>query len=58
MGRTQETLYVKPREHSKEWCGINDKVYTGNGILVMLLTGDAKLNYIFDMLISVPFKLS
>lgn len=42
MGRTQETLYVKPRERSKEWCGINDKVYTENGILVMLLTGDAK----------------
>lgn len=42
MGRIKETLYVKPREHSKEWCGINDKVYTGNGILVMLLTGDAK----------------
>lgn len=25
MGRTLETLYVKPGGHSKEWCDIGDK---------------------------------
>lgn len=53
MGPMRESLVGKTwRTIESNGCDINDSVYTGNGILMMLLTGEAK-SLRNDMLISV-----